>query len=263
MTDRQLRANNDDGSPVPQEPNRTSRVDVVGCAVQLTATTQTSLQQRRRDQAKRAARRLSDEVTTGGIHVTTTGQHHIRTRRGRLLTTAVLAAAVTIVTAGCSKDNKGATPPLAGPSAPASPTVDPQEAEKTALLGVYRAFWDASLKAYSTGSMKNTGMETVGTDKAYAKVQATQIYYRDNGFVMTGAPILSPKVTALDAAAEPPKASITDCIDSTNYIQVEKESGKPVGTLDKNRRHVATYTALKIGGSWQIRDFEISRDQLC
>ncbi|MFD9725945.1 hypothetical protein [Streptomyces sp. NPDC059072] len=191
----------------------------------------------------------------------TTERQHAHTARRHLLTAAAIAATITVVTTGCTKEPKAAPKP--SPSASPSPSADPQEAEKTAALGVYRAFWDASLKAYSTGSMTNTGMESVGTDKAYAKVQATQIYYRDNGFAMTGAPILSPKVTALDTAAEPPKASITDCIDSTNYIQVEKESGKPVGTLDKNRRHVATYTALKIGGAWQIRDFEISRDQLC
>lgn len=131
------------------------------------------------------------------------------------------------------------------------------------MLSVYRAFWDAQLKVYTTGTMKDSGIEKVGTDKAYAKVQATRIYYVDNGFVMTGAPGLSPKVSRVDMAATPPSATITDCIDSTNYIKVEKKSGKPVETLDKNRRHVATYTALKIGGAWQIRDFDISRDQLC
>lgn len=131
------------------------------------------------------------------------------------------------------------------------------------MLAVYRAFWDAQLKVYATGTMKDTGIEKVGTDKAYAKVQTTRIYYVDNGFVMTGAPGLSPQVTAVNMAARPPSATITDCIDSTNYIKVEKQSGKPVETLDKNRRHVASYTALKIGGAWQIRDFDISRDQLC
>ncbi|MEU9087490.1 hypothetical protein [Streptomyces sp. NPDC048357] len=195
--------------------------------------------------------------------MTTARQHHTRSTRLRLLLAATATVAtVAAVTTGCTKDTK-ATPPPPSPTASPSPSADPQAAEKTALLGVYRAFWDASLKAYSTGSMKDTGMESVGTDKAYAKVQATQIYYRDNGFVMTGAPNLSPKVTTMETAAEPPKATITDCVDSTTYIQVEKQSGKPVETMDKNRRHVATYTALKIGGAWQIRDFDIARDQLC
>ncbi|MFJ9551075.1 hypothetical protein [Streptomyces erythrochromogenes] len=194
--------------------------------------------------------------------MTTARQHHTRTTLFRvLLTAAALATTVAAVTTGCTKENKAAPPP--SPTASPTPSADPMAAEKDALLGIYRAFWDASVKAYSTGSMKDTGMEAVGADKAYSKVQATQIYYRDNGFVMTGAPALSPLVSALESAAVPPKATITDCIDSTNYIQVEKQSGKPVETMDKNRRHVATYTALKIGGAWQIRDFDISRDQLC
>ncbi|WP_405681220.1 hypothetical protein OG239_00150 [Streptomyces sp. NBC_00868] len=195
--------------------------------------------------------------------MTTARQHRTHaTRRYSRMFASVAAAAIVVTSAGCSKDTK-AVPPPPSPTASPSPSADPQAAEKAAVLGVYRAFWDAQLKVYATGSMKNTGMESVGVDKAYAKVQATQIYYRDNGFVMTGAPNLSPKVTTLDSAAAPPKASITDCIDSTNYIQVEKQSGKPVETMDKNRRHAATYTALKVGGAWQIRDFDISRDQLC
>ncbi|MFK0016957.1 hypothetical protein [Streptomyces sp. NPDC091027] len=194
--------------------------------------------------------------------MTTARPHRSRSTRFRaILAAAAVTTALASVTTGCTKEYKAAPPP--SPATPTSPSADPQAAEKTALLGVYRAFWDASLKAYSTGSMKNTGMESVGADKAYAKVQATQIYYRDNGFVMTGEPVLSPQVTAMETAAEPPKATITDCIDSTAHIQVEKQSGKPVETRDKNRRHTAVYTALKIGGAWQIRDFDISRDQLC
>lgn len=194
--------------------------------------------------------------------MTTARQHRTRiTRRQRLLGACAVVTTVAAVTAGCSKDNKTAPPP--SPTATPSPSADPQAAEKAALLGVYRAFWDAQLKVYTTGRMKDTGIEKVGADKAYAKVQATRIYYMDNGFVMTGAPVLSPQVSTMDLSTAPPSASITDCIDSTNYIKIEKQSGKPVQTLDNNRRHVATYTALKIGGAWQVRDFDISRDQLC
>lgn len=194
--------------------------------------------------------------------MTTTRQRHTRTARHRLLAAAAVAVTAGALTVGCSKDDKAAPLP-ASPSASPSPSVDPQAAEKTAMLAVYQAFWDAQLKVYATGTMKDTGIEKVGTDKAYAKVQTTRIYYVDNGFVMTGAPGLSPQVTSLDMTAKPPIATITDCIDSTNYVKVEKASGKPVETLDKNRRHVAAYTALKVGGAWQIRDFDISRDQLC
>ncbi|MFD3938217.1 hypothetical protein ACFWSF_09455 [Streptomyces sp. NPDC058611] len=195
--------------------------------------------------------------------MTTARQHRTRTtRRQRLLAACAFVATVAAVTAGCSKDSKTAAPP---PSATVTPSLsaDPQAAEKTALLGVYRAFWDAQLKVYASGSTKDTGIEKVAGDMAYSKVQTTRAYYVERGYDIKGAPILSPQVTAMNPASTPPSATITDCVDTSDYYKVDKATGKKVETADNNRRHVAKYEALHIGGAWQIRDFDISRDNLC
>lgn len=194
--------------------------------------------------------------------MTTARQQHTRTVHRRLLAAAAVAAIVASLTVGCAKDDKSAPPPPSATPSP-SPSSDPQEAQKAALLSVYRAFWDAQLRVYTTGTMKDSGIEKVGADKAYTKIQATRDYYVSNSLLVKGAPVLSPSVTTLDTAAAPPSATITDCLDTTNYTKVDKESGEPVQTVDSNRRHVATYSALKIGGVWQIRDFDISRDRTC
>ncbi|MFD9338642.1 hypothetical protein ACFWBF_30245 [Streptomyces sp. NPDC060028] len=192
----------------------------------------------------------------------TARQHHTRTVRRRLLAAAAVTLTIAAFTAGCTKDNESA-PPAPSPTVSPSPTADPQAAEKTALLGVYRAYWDAQLKVYASGSTKDTGIEKVAGDKAYSKVQSTRAYYVDNHLVVKGAPVLAPKVSTMDVTSVPPSATITDCVDSTNYITVEQDTGKPVQTIDSNRRHAATYAALKIGGTWQIRDSDISRDSTC
>ncbi|MFF3675966.1 hypothetical protein ACFYYS_18590 [Streptomyces sp. NPDC002120] len=194
--------------------------------------------------------------------MTTARQHHTRSTRLRtLLAAAAITTVVAAVTIGCTKENKAAPPP--SPTTSPSPSADPQAAEKTALLGVYRAFWDAQLKVYASGSTKDTGIEKVASDKAYSKVQTTRAYYVGNGSIMKGEPLLSPSVSALDMGKTPPAGTITDCVDTTGYIQVNKESGQPIETLDTKRRHLSTYTALKIGGAWQIRDLEIDRDRTC
>ncbi|MFZ3475753.1 hypothetical protein ACODT3_40290 [Streptomyces sp. 4.24] len=195
--------------------------------------------------------------------MTTARQHSTRTtRRHSRFLAAAAAAAIAVTTAGCSKDDKAAPPPASPPASP-SPSADPQAAEKTAILGVYQAFWDAQLKVYATGTMKDTGIEKVATDKAYAKIQATRSYYVDHGSVMKGKPVLSPQISALDMSKTPPAGTITDCVDTTGYVQVSKESGAPVETLDTKRRHITMYTVLKIGGAWQVRDLEIDRDSTC
>ncbi|MGW2993287.1 hypothetical protein ACWDA9_16510 [Streptomyces sp. NPDC001193] len=195
--------------------------------------------------------------------MTTARQHHTRTTRGRqLLAATAIAATVAAVTAGCAKDTKTAPAP-SSPTASPSPSSDPQAAEKAAVLDVYRAFWDAQLKVYASGSTKDSGIEQAAGDKAYSKVQTTRAYYVERGYTVKGAPVLSPQVTALSTTATPPSATITDCLDTTNYYKVEKTTGAKVETADNNRRHVATYEALRIAGAWQIRDFDISRDRLC
>ncbi|MFE5677304.1 hypothetical protein ACFQ7B_19305 [Streptomyces erythrochromogenes] len=198
--------------------------------------------------------------------MTAAHQHHAHTTRFRTLLTATatataIAATVAAVTTGCTKENK--TAPAPSTMASSGPSTDPQAADKDALLGVYRAFWDAQLKVYRSGSMKDTGIEKVAGDKAYSKVQTTRGYYVDHGYDVKGAPAHLPQVTALNMAAAPPSATITDCLDTSDYYKVEKSTGKKVETADDNRRHIATYQALRIAGTWQIRDFDISRDGTC
>ncbi|MFE9933549.1 hypothetical protein [Streptomyces sp. NPDC005533] len=165
--------------------------------------------------------------------MTTARQHHTRTTRFRtLLTAATIATTVAAVTTGCTKENKASPPP--SPAVSPTPSADPQAAEKDALLGVYRAFWEAQRKVYASGSTKDTGIEKVAGDKAYSKIQTTRAYYVDNGSIMKGEPVLSPTVTALDMTKTPAAGTITDCVDTTAYIQVNKESGRPVETLTED-----------------------------
>ncbi|MGW1768266.1 hypothetical protein ACWCQL_30010 [Streptomyces sp. NPDC002073] len=183
--------------------------------------------------------------------------------RRRILSATATASVLTALLAGCAEEKKTADAAPPKPSASPSPSADPKAAEKAALLGVYREFWDAQLKVYTTGSMRGTGIERVAGGKAYTKVQVTVLYHQQRGTVMKGKPRLSPKVTALNTSKNLHTATVTDCLDSTGYVQVEKDTGEPVKLADANRRHVATYSALRHGGSWQIRDFDIDRDRTC
>ncbi|MFE9968244.1 hypothetical protein [Streptomyces sp. NPDC005525] len=141
-----------------------------------------------------------------------------------------------------------------------APSADPEKAQKDAVLTVYRKMWAAQVKAYSSGTLKGVGLEGVAGGKALSKVRVTALYYQEHGSVMKGEPELSPKVTAISKGSQ---AEITDCIDSTHYVQVNKKTGKRVGLLDENRRHVATYEARTIAGTWLITDFDIDRDRTC
>jgi hypothetical protein len=180
-----------------------------------------------------------------------------------LLTAASLGLAIVMV-AGCG-GSSGSTP-SSSPSAPAtavSPTADPQAAAKATVLAVYRKMWDTSIQAYQAGSSKGTHLEDYTTDKALSGVYASIVYYRDGGTTVRGKPVLSPEVTAVSLDTQPRTASITDCLDTTHYVEVSRKTGKPVATADKVRRHVATATARITSGTWKIVTFSIDRERTC
>lgn len=141
-----------------------------------------------------------------------------------------------------------------------SVSVDPLKGDREAVVSAYRQMWAAQVKAYSSGTLKGAGLEEAAGDKALSKIKVTALYYQEHGSIMKGEPELSPKVTSITAGKQ---AQITDCIDSTHYVQVNKKTGKPIGLIDVNRRHVATYTARTLAGRWLITDFDIDRDRTC
>jgi hypothetical protein len=121
--------------------------------------------------------------------------------------------------------------------------------------------WAAQVRAYSSGSITGAGLEDVAGDKALSKIKVTAAYYEDQGVATQGAPALQPRVTAVDPASR--TATISDCIDSSHFVQVDAETRKPLKLTDTNRRHVATYTARIVSGRWLITDFTIERDRTC
>jgi len=185
--------------------------------------------------------------------------------RGRRRWLAVPGVAIVVLLASCESHPTEGGPTSSSPSpiVSASPSIDPQAAAKATVLTVYQKMWDAQVKAYSSGTLKNAGLESVAADQALAKIKVTALYYQDHGTIMKGKPKLSPKVASISTGTDSDTVTITDCIDSTNYMQVYKKTGKPVGTVDSNRRHVATYTARTIATKWLITDFDIDRDRTC
>ncbi|MFJ5812146.1 hypothetical protein [Streptomyces sp. NPDC093093] len=141
--------------------------------------------------------------------------------------------------------------------------VDPQAAEKTAVLTAYDAMAAAETRSYANAVL-DPELEKHATDKALADIKATLFWYQQRDIVMKGAPVHSPRVDSLDRSGGTWRASITDCVDSTAYNKVDKTSGKPVTAPSGPRRHVVTSTAQRTNtGPWQIYTSTIERDRTC
>ncbi|WP_327325211.1 hypothetical protein OG735_23960 [Streptomyces sp. NBC_01210] len=175
------------------------------------------------------------------------------------------AAALVLLLTGCSSSGGDEPGPPKASGGQDKEQKERAEAERKALAA-YRGMWDAQVEAYSSGSMKKARLGDYTTGEAAENIIGAFTYYQGRGLTFTGKPTVTPKVTAVDVKADPHTATITDCVDTTNYVLVKRATGKPV-TVDKDdtrRPWTAKATTAKAGGAeWRITDYTIDKDRTC
>ncbi|MFJ8015018.1 hypothetical protein [Streptomyces sp. NPDC096339] len=172
------------------------------------------------------------------------------------------AAAAVAVLAGCTSgpaEKKPAPTISASPSA----STDPQAAVKAEVEAVYRKFWDAQVKAFAKADVRDTDLEKYAFDSAYAQALADVASMKIRGDAMTGAPVITPQVTAISVDQEPKKASLTDCLDVTNWKVVDAKTGaeRPLPS-ERRKRSVFNFEARTVGGTWMITSTQ-PQDRSC
>ncbi|WP_143080596.1 hypothetical protein [Actinacidiphila rubida] len=167
--------------------------------------------------------------------------------------------------AGCSKSSDKAekAPPTSTVSTSTAPSPDRTALAKIGAAAAYVHMWSAAAAAYHAGKVTSPQLELYATDKALAAISQTGLYYQDHGFVMNGQPSSMPVVTSVDFSATPYTAKITDCLDSTHYVEVERKTGKAVPRGEGPYRHVTTAVARFNGKNWLISELTIQRDRTC
>jgi hypothetical protein len=177
---------------------------------------------------------------------------------------AVLLALLTI--AGCTDARSDTTPTTTTTpttAAPSSPTPDPTASAKAEALAAYRGFWTAADDADTHPKRAPSALKTYAIDKALANALATVALYRQQGIVMRGHPGHEPQIVSLRVNADPPSATIHDCVDLTGVKVIYRKTGKSALAPNQSRRHVAIAEATISDGRWVIREVSSDRKQSC
>jgi hypothetical protein len=121
--------------------------------------------------------------------------------------------------------------------------------------------WANLVAAARTSDYRSTLLPHHATGAALALL--IQGLARDQvlGIVTKGQPVLQPSVSSLTPAADPTKASITDCFDNTHWIEY-----KTNGTLQENApggRRATTANLVRIGSSWKVTKLTIRATGTC
>ncbi|RVU15138.1 hypothetical protein EOT10_39810 [Streptomyces antnestii] len=190
------------------------------------------------------------------------GHSRLRRRNRNRIPILFVALAVLAAVSGCSSDDGASGGSKQPPSTPAShakpehsPSSDPNASQKKAVLAVYDAMSAEQAKAYHQASAKGTDLEKYASLDALSKIELDLGRMKEAGTVVRGKLGHDPDVKlAMDA--KPPKATIKDCVDLSEY-RIYDTKAKKVKPLPPEQpvRYVLTVKAERWdGGRWMVTD---------
>ncbi|WP_030181123.1 hypothetical protein [Streptomyces sp. NRRL S-813] len=178
----------------------------------------------------------------------------------------MLCAALTLSACSSSGESKGSAqashPASSQPASAAS--ADPEAAEKQAVLKTYTSMWREQMKAYQKADATGTDLAKYASLDALAKFRLDLAHMKQAGTVGGGEVGHSPKVSSIDLTAKLPKATVTDCIDLTNWKAKQLKTGQviPLPT-NQPKRYIATAKAERWKGGWMIVDYTPDGGRTC
>jgi hypothetical protein len=190
-------------------------------------------------------------------------------RMGRPARTGVrLAAGAVLLLAGCAGCAGPGTgqvteiPP--GPAAAADPAQSPAQSATAQVLAAYLGMRQAQVTAEADATTEGSDLGAYASGKAFVQITAAVIQEAAEGRVMIGIPLLDPRVTALDLTAQPPTATVTDCIDVGGWQSEDKATGQYVAvTSAAHNSFVSVSQAQRGPDGWTITETDVNRSKPC
>ncbi|WP_240929377.1 hypothetical protein [Streptomyces coryli] len=186
------------------------------------------------------------------------------TRRAAHRAAAAAVCAGLLLAAGCSSgDNSDSDKPKASPKP--SATVDAKEAAaKRKVQEVYEGMRREQRKTYLKATIVGTDLRKYTYDKALGNIKQELFRMQQAGVVYKGEAKSTVKVLAVDLEADPQKAMVDECYDTSNWKPVLKKTGKDVSNDEQHRRYHVTGTVETVGkGNWMVTDYEPDRGRPC
>ena len=185
---------------------------------------------------------------------------------------AVLVGAVSLLLAGCGTGGGAQT--LDGAPAheitPPPPSLRAAEAlsgpTAEVIIGSYRGYWAAQVRAMSTGRADGSDLSTYATGEALGDGYADVVRLDAAGLLMSGAPQIHPVVTAVGPLKGVPgerQATLRDCLDVSGWHQVTAHGGRISDPAQRLTRYPLVVTARTVGGAWMISQVTRETGRTC
>ena len=177
-----------------------------------------------------------------------------------LLSLVMVVAAVIGLTVWRARGQGGETPLPAG----VDTSVDPLAEARADVLAAYDGYIRAAVEANRRGDPSYGGLELYAGELLRAQVAQGINSHSESGSYYAGELKSEATVDSIDLDADPPTATISTCMDATNYRLVYGADDSPVPGASAGRRYRAEATAMmNTDGRWLIIATVARTDQPC
>jgi hypothetical protein len=182
--------------------------------------------------------------------------------RYRKVAAASLALCAALALPACSsseeKDQTADDSPSATQSPTASATADPKETVKREAIAAYQAYWQEMEKLYADQTGRSANLDQYAASAALKNAEADAKRAHDRGRVYLGNVALAEQtVTKVDASGKIPNATVSSCLDISQWQTVDAKTKEPV-SLPENRltKYVIVSTVEKYPEGWRVTSDE-------
>jgi hypothetical protein len=179
-------------------------------------------------------------------------------RAFRWLTLTVAAAAAL---AACN--SQGAPDPIVSSPPVLLPVPTESAPPAEAALAAYRGMWQTYAKAGATADPAEPSLATYASGDALQVLQSGLEELRREGHVIKGAYISDPKVVEESPSTEPTTLTISDCIDTRDFLIYDAKTGALADDEPGGRRAVVAASGQGVDGRWTITEFGVQEVGSC
>lgn len=117
--------------------------------------------------------------------------------------------------------------------------------------------WEDYAVAGETSNGQDPRLKQHATGIALTKIEDGLEAAKDKGLVSKGRPEVNPRVSSVEPPSAPTKVVISDCGDSTEWIQVRADTGEPADDSPGGKREINAVVEKQADGVWRVTDFGV------
>jgi hypothetical protein len=122
--------------------------------------------------------------------------------------------------------------------------------------------WADMASAARTADYRSPRLERHAAGDALSQLSRGLYANKQHGIVAKGDPVTNPTVTSVTPSTSPTSVAISDCLDSTHWLNYVAATGE-LQNDTPGARHATTATVALNNGSWKVTELAVGQDGSC